>query len=524
MASTCTYCVGARLALVQRASSYSTSSSSSVLNNVNSSPSFAGNNGYSTSAGAQHAVSLNTSSPRGPLAPVTSFDSAAAMNHNSFRSLSSISHYSASAAIEENLGVMNASSLAASLLAFAAGGALLAGTVGAANQTQLKGGGGGGGGHGPGGGPSDSSPFASLASRDHRDNENASEKSLVITDNSVATATSPIATTATSQLVNAGAMGLENIISAFSPSEEKMEDSGYKNTTESSAHDVSAWALKGARIFMEDEYYVAEGGRFVGVFDGHGGSAVSTYLRDKLYDRVHNNLKKSNEISAASLQSTAAALRQAICDVDRAVMLEDSLEYQGSTAVTVMVHEDEKKRRTIIAGNVGDSRAVLCRNGEAVDLTRDHKPYDHTEKKRILSMGEKIDWDADSGIYRVCDLSLSRAIGDRFAKPVVHGEPEIKFFPIKEESDDFVLLASDGLWDVMTSQEVVGFVKRKMDAPTPLNYNSEVVSRMRRKNMSRYVANEALRRGTLDNVCVVLLWLNDVEDLKEATSSDGEKQ
>mmetsp|Transcript_26502 Transcript_26502/g.30547 ORF Transcript_26502/g.30547 Transcript_26502/m.30547 type:complete len:101 (+) Transcript_26502:1021-1323(+) len=80
-------------------------------------------------------------------------------------------------------------------------------------------------------------------------------------------------------------------------------------------------------------------------------------------------------------------------------MVEDSLEDQGSTAVTVMVHEDEKKRRTIIAGNVGDSRADLCRDGEAVDLTRDHKPYDHTEKKRILSLVEKIDWDADSGIY-----------------------------------------------------------------------------------------------------------------------------
>jgi len=96
------------------------------------------------------------------------------------------------------------------------------------------------------------------------------------------------------------------------------------------------------------------------------------------------------------------------------------------------------------------------------------------------------------------------------------------FFAIKEESDEFVLLASDGLWDVMISQVVVGFVKNKMDPPTPPNYNSKVVSRMRRKNMSRYVANEALRRGTLDNVCVVLLWLNDVEDLKEAASSDGE--
>mmetsp|Transcript_22588 Transcript_22588/g.27607 ORF Transcript_22588/g.27607 Transcript_22588/m.27607 type:complete len:148 (-) Transcript_22588:171-614(-) len=128
-----------------------------------------------------------------------------------------------------------------------------------------------------------------------------------------------------------------------------------------------------------------------------------------------------------------------------------------------------------------------------------------------------------NGYFRWSRKSIGMLTVEYISNPV-HGEPEIMFFAIKEESDEFVLLASDGLWDVMISQVVVGFVKNKMDPPTPPNYNSKVVSRMRRKNMSRYVANEALRRGTLDNVCVVLLWLNDVEDLKEATTSDGEKQ
>jgi serine/threonine protein phosphatase PrpC len=83
-----------------------------------------------------------------------------------------------------------------------------------------------------------------------------------------------------------------------------------------------------------------------------------------------------------------------------------------------------------------------------------------------MDMGEDIEWDDYGGVFRVRNLSLSRAIGDRFAKPVVSGDVEIKLFPLKEElvekkvvvgdsmsaTHDFVLLASDGLWDVMTSQ------------------------------------------------------------------------
>ena len=185
--------------------------------------------------------------------------------------------------------------------------------------------------------------------------------------------------------------------------------------------------------------------------------------------------------------------------------------------MAVLVHEGDDGHRTLLSANVGDSRAILSRNGRAVDLTRDHKPNDEREKARIMAMGETIEWDHYCKVHRVKNLSLSRAIGDRFAKPVVTAEVEIKHFPAADEGDEFFLLASDGLWDVMTSQDVVSFVHQKLKSATPKSglmsqEDSAKLNRLRRQKMSSAVAKEALRRGSGDNVCVVIVWLNDDED------------
>lgn len=75
-------------------------------------------------------------------------------------------------------------------------------------------------------------------------------------------------------------------------------------------------------------------------------------------------------------------------------------------------------------------------------------------------------------------------------------------FPVIDEEDEFVVLASDGLWDVMTSQEVVDYIHDVLD--TELQNYSQLD---KRKSMARIVANEALERGSADNVCVLVLWL-----------------
>eukprot|EP00545_Synedropsis_sp_CCMP1620_P005061 CAMPEP_0119010196 /NCGR_PEP_ID=MMETSP1176-20130426/4852_1 /TAXON_ID=265551 /ORGANISM="Synedropsis recta cf, Strain CCMP1620" /LENGTH=455 /DNA_ID=CAMNT_0006962823 /DNA_START=46 /DNA_END=1410 /DNA_ORIENTATION=- len=289
--------------------------------------------------------------------------------------------------------------------------------------------------------------------------------------------------------------------------------------------DVSARAIKGGRLYMEDEFFVGDGGHFVGVFDGHGGGDVSSHLRQHLYSKFQHQLKrkqledKIHEEEDApekpykpSLSSFVAALRQAFTAVDTEVLMSDEMQYQGSTAVAVALHQGEDGSRTLVSANVGDSRAILCRHGKAVDMTRDHKPNDERERARIHAMGEQIEWDNYSKVHRVKNLSLSRAVGDRFAKPAVSGEAEIKIFPIRVD-DDFIVLASDGLWDVMTSDQVVNFVNKKVDTMIPSGTlgdgAGDITKRLkdvRRKNMSRYVATEALKRGSGDNICVLIVW------------------
>jgi protein phosphatase len=303
---------------------------------------------------------------------------------------------------------------------------------------------------------------------------------------------------------------------------EKKAKAVVNKLTKPNRYDISVRALKGGRLSMEDTYCIHDQGRFVGVFDGHGGAGVSTYLSSSMYEKVERHLERvSSSPSSPSIKEITKSLLSALSEIEDEVLQKDDFQYQGSTAVAVYVHEDPRTgERTIISANVGDSRAVLSRGSVAVTLTRDHKPDDTDEKKRILSMGETIEWDSYCNVSRVRNLSLSRAIGDRFAKPVVSAEPEIKLFPLSElpveeghDRNDFVILASDGLWDVMTSQNCVNFV---MDRLTPSNQQTKHMSpselerqtSTRRKRMSRDLADEAIRRGSCDNVCVVILWLN----------------
>jgi serine/threonine protein phosphatase PrpC len=144
---------------------------------------------------------------------------------------------------------------------------------------------------------------------------------------------------------------------------------------------------------MEDEYFIGNGGRFAAVFDGHGGSGVSQFLKNSLYRYFNQALEQkhweddNSPGDVPSISSHVAALRIGFEKVERDVMSDNSLDYQGSTAVAVLLHESDDGHRTLLSANVGDSRAVLSRNGKAVELTHDHKPNDEKEKARIMALG-----------------------------------------------------------------------------------------------------------------------------------------
>lgn len=345
---------------------------------------------------------------------------------------------------------------------------------------------------------------------------------------------SPTATSA-SAAVMSGASGVIDAMEASVEKAHSWEKKAVAAVVEKWAtpkrYETSVRAIMGHRLAMEDTFCIHDGGRFTGVFDGHGGAQVSKFLSESIYEKVKKNLAQDGirAVASPSIGNIVTSIGAAFDETELEVLKKDELQWQGSTAVAVYVHEDEKtKERTIISANVGDSRAVLSRGSVAVDLTRDHKPDDKYEKERIISMGETIEWDSYCQVSRVKSLSLSRAIGDRFAKPVVSGEVEIQLFPLKdllldsesEESvkgnDDFIVLGSDGLWDVMTSQSCVDFVNEYLhpsetQAKSMSPAEKERYKISRRKNMSRYVASEATRRGSSDNICVVVVWLNEVK-------------
>jgi len=128
----------------------------------------------------------------------------------------------------------------------------------------------------------------------------------------------------------------------------------------------------------------------------------------------------------------------------------------GSAAIVTMVERDNNR---VIIANSGDQRAVLCRGGSAIQLTTDHKPDDPNEILRIQSCGGYVT--ENKRVDGV--LALSRALGDNYLQPHVTYEPELYFIENVPE-DKFIILACDGLWDVVTNQQAVDIVQNSKDA------------------------------------------------------------
>ncbi|KAH8354955.1 hypothetical protein KR093_002912 [Drosophila rubida] len=142
-------------------------------------------------------------------------------------------------------------------------------------------------------------------------------------------------------------------------------------------------------------------------------------------------------------------------------MIEEPGKDSGCTAVVCVLHG-----RDLFVANAGDSRCVISRNGKAIEMSLDHKPEDDEESRRIVKAGGRVTLDGrvNGG------LNLSRALGDHAYKTnlelpaeaqMISALPDIKKLIISPE-DEFMVLACDGIWNYMTSEEVVKFVRLRL--------------------------------------------------------------
>ncbi|WCJ30817.1 Protein phosphatase 2C family protein [Euphorbia peplus] len=186
------------------------------------------------------------------------------------------------------------------------------------------------------------------------------------------------------------------------------------------------------------------------IFDGHLGHDVANYLQHHLFD----NILKEHDFWT----DTESALRRAYDKTDAEILQKAfTLGKGGSTAVTAILMNGQK----LVVANVGDSRAVLCKKGVAKQLSVDHEPS--KEKNLIESRGGFVS-NIPGDVPRVDgQLAVARAFGDKSLKIHLSSEPDVAEVSIVEDSE-FLILASDGIWKVMSNQDAVDTIKDIKDA------------------------------------------------------------
>lgn len=264
-----------------------------------------------------------------------------------------------------------------------------------------------------------------------------------------------------------------------------------------SVHSVS---LKGKRPQNEDKHNIIiniDGDdknigniNYYAVYDGHGGKFVSKFLHDNLWKcfvdkRVVYPLKKN--------------FIKKIYEYWQDLLKKNYKEHAtnaGSTCLVVVQYRSQNCDFLNIL-NTGDSRCVLCRNNLAIPLTKDNKPHWPEENERIKKLGGQIIFDGFD--WRICDLSVSRAFGDITAEPYVTCLPDIYKYKLNP-NDKFIIIACDGLWDVLGSQDVVNFVlEHCYDMSTGQTNNANI-------NIAKKLAEFAINKGSTDNVSIIIVF------------------
>lgn len=180
----------------------------------------------------------------------------------------------------------------------------------------------------------------------------------------------------------------------------------------------------------------------IGVFDGHSGTNAALFCSGNIGSVLSSYLRGSNP---------EMALRQTFHTLHKEIDLHNFSD--GCTAVVCYISGN-----TLLCANSGDSRAVICSAGKAIDLSSDDKPEKPSEVARIQRLGGFI----SSGGRVVGELAVARSIGDCSLYPYVTCEPTIVRREL-EKDDEFIIMACDGIWDVLSSQDAVDIVRSVND-------------------------------------------------------------
>ncbi|XP_034836660.1 probable protein phosphatase 2C T23F11.1 isoform X2 [Maniola hyperantus] len=232
------------------------------------------------------------------------------------------------------------------------------------------------------------------------------------------------------------------------------------STCQDSRYLVGSSCMQGWRVSMDDSHTQIlslpddPGTAFFAVYDGHGGANIAEYAGKHL----HKFITVRPEYHLGNIEE---ALKQGFLDMDQAMLEEDMQEkVAGSTAVVVMI-----KDNTLYCANVGDSRAIASVRGTVEVLSYDHKPNNEEELRRITAGGGWVQLNRVNG-----NLALSRALGDYIFKrnyrlsprdQIVTAYPDVQVRQLTEDWE-FIVIACDGIWEVLSNEEVLSFCRVRL--------------------------------------------------------------
>lgn len=272
----------------------------------------------------------------------------------------------------------------------------------------------------------------------------------------------------------------------------------------------------GKQMELRDRYTTDEPmeelGVYFGAFDGHGGTQVSELASKTLHKNVLQQFRTKQVQPASRDEKLKTCIKEAFMATDKELLglaERKKFEQQGSTALVALLHGNPKLGTALrlILAHVGDSRAVLCRAGQAVTISEDHKPDRLDEKKRVERAGGLVL--NVRGAWRIAapanpnssskasrreyqGLAMTRSLGDLYFKqPTLLStpEPEVKILPLTEK-DLFLVLATDGIFSHLSNQEVVDLASKYWSDP---------------EEAAKNIVRTAFQKGSDDNLTAVVI-------------------
>ncbi|XP_055336337.1 protein phosphatase 1B-like [Paramacrobiotus metropolitanus] len=267
-------------------------------------------------------------------------------------------------------------------------------------------------------------------------------------------------------------------------------------------------SMQGWRAEMEDTHVARiglgnsnfAGWSFFAVFDGHAGKQVADYAAQNILSTILGCSEFHEAASSARTVTEKNDLMHLVfaksfltldLQMRRLPGVASGEERSGSTVICALIGPD-----TIYFSNLGDSRGIAVSNGNLMVVTEDHKPYRTDEQKRIVTAGGSVTMQRING-----NLAVSRALGDYDYKnrldrgpfeQLVSPEPDLYPLPRRNE-DEFIVLACDGVWDVMGSEEFYRFVRYQLQVTSSLDH------------ICSTILDVCLGRGSRDNITVALI-------------------